>query len=76
MLISRLYYYIVLFIAFLDTLDTHFTHEFRKTEPINRTSSYRTIWGFPQRMADLFGTIGKPFWILVVEIPTDVSVSQ
>ena len=39
----------------------HFTHEFRKTEPINRTSSSRILWGFPQRMADLFGTTGKPW---------------
>ena len=55
-------------------------HEFRKTEPINRTSSCRIRWGFPQRMADLFGTTGKPwtsfFRIRVVEIPTYVSVSQ
>ena len=39
----------------------HFTYEFRKTEPINRTSSCRILWGFSQRMVDLFGTTGKPW---------------
>ena len=48
MLISRLYYYLVHFIAFLDTLRNISRMNFVK-QPINRTSSCRILWGFPQR---------------------------
>ena len=48
-------------VSFLSIGNAYFS--FRKTEPINRTSSCRILWGFPQRMADLFGTTGKP-WTL------------
>ena len=61
MLISRLYYYLVHFIAFLDRLRNISSMNFVKTEPINRTSSCRILWGFPQRMVDLFGATGKPW---------------
>ena len=77
MLISRLYYYLVHFIAFLDTLRNML--KFRKTEPINRTS-YLAFFGFPSTHGGLIWyhkkAHGALFRILVVEIPNDVSVSQ
>ena len=56
----HLYYYLVHLVAFLKTLRNISRMNFIKTEPINCTCLSHILRGFPQCMADIFGTTGKP----------------
>ena len=79
MLISHLYYYLLYFIAVLETLRNISCMNFVK-QLITCTCSSRILRGFPQSHGGHIWYYGKGldalFRILAVGIPTDVNLSQ